>query len=544
MNLRNIYLGLILLISANLYAAYPYPFQCAESEDSLGTTSIAFVTKDSLNLNPSTSTDYLIIASAELKGAATNRATRAQFTIGGTIYGETNWDPTDVNNWCSFTSHKVITLSASTDIKIQWATENSGAVASIRNTRILAIKLGGSGTYSSAISEAEATTPVSYADHCVLTFTPGTAGDYLLLATGEYQAGASPKIVYARWLIDGTSYDSSLYVSKANSDYHIFGFYKEVNLGAASHTITIQCKQTSGNGRMKNLRITALRLSDYYTYEATAESESEQSTTTTDFSAVAVTKTFTATATEYLVVGSAQIKMNNTSYMVRAKLQVDGTDYGTMRYVPTDATNNYHSFASLKQINLTAGSHTARIVYATTNSAGTAYIKSAYVQIIRKPEVTLSIAASPASWAIGMVNASTTLTSTSANKIGITNDGETAETFTLQVYDEDDRDEWTASSSESGAGANVYVFSGLFCATTDVPTGASFNEGTSDDVLTTTVQAATSEKYAYTAGTANGVNVPISGSRSLWFRFDSPTGVSGTYYDQQHSIIVRIGCQQ
>lgn len=156
---------------------------------------------------------------------------------------------------------------------------------------------------------------------------------------------------------------------------------------------------------------------------------------------------------------------------------------------------------------------------------------------------TLSISVTSLSWPLGMVDAATIQTSTSGNNITITNDGGAPETFTLQVVDEDNYDEWTASTSENGAGTNVYVFSGIFCATTDAPDSSNFNEGTSDDVIITASQTATSTTYGYAGGTGNGVSVPAFESRSLWFRLDMPTAVSGTYLKDQHAITIRIGCQ-
>jgi hypothetical protein len=156
----------------------------------------------------------------------------------------------------------------------------------------------------------------------------------------------------------------------------------------------------------------------------------------------------------------------------------------------------------------------------------------------------LSISVSTSTWAVGIVDAGTVQISTSGNKITVTNNGDVSETFTLQISDEDNRDEWTHSSSETGAGNNVYVLSGIFCATSDSPTDTSFNEGDSEDVLTTTSQTATATKFAYTAGVQNGVGVAISEQRSLWLKLYMPTAVSGTYPYDQHTITVRIGCQQ
>jgi len=153
----------------------------------------------------------------------------------------------------------------------------------------------------------------------------------------------------------------------------------------------------------------------------------------------------------------------------------------------------------------------------------------------------LSIAVNTTTWSVGTVDAGTAQISTSGNKINVTNDGNLTETFTLQIFNEDDRNEWTHSSLKTGAGNNIYALSGIFCATGDSPITTSFNETDSEDVLTTTQQTATSTKFAFASGTANAVNVAASGQRSLWLRLDMPTAVSGTFAFNQHTITVRIG---
>ncbi|MDP3297141.1 MAG: hypothetical protein Q8N09_06045 [Thermodesulfovibrionia bacterium] len=161
------------------------------------------------------------------------------------------------------------------------------------------------------------------------------------------------------------------------------------------------------------------------------------------------------------------------------------------------------------------------------------------------PVLTLSISVSPTSWGVGTVDAGTVQVSTSGTKIGVTNNGNVSETFTLQIFDEDNRDEWIHSSLEGDAGNNKYVLSGIFCATGDSPTDTNFNEGASEDVIIfPTSQTATAAKFAYVGGTQNGTSVAVNGERSLWLRLDMPSTVSGTNAYNEHIITVRIGCQQ
>lgn len=219
----------------------------------------------------------------------------------------------------------------------------------------------------------------------------------------------------------------------------------------------------------------------------------------------------------------------------------DGTEYVQDNTIGTSTVRYVGSLQTFTDTGLTTGTnyyykifaYDTYINYASGSGTGP-----------HTPPVTLSISVSPLTWGVGTVDKATAQMSTSGNKIGVTNDGNVAETFTLQIYDEDDRDEWTHSSLETGAGNNIYVLSGIFCATANSPTLTSFNEGDSDDVLTTAQQTATSLKFAYVGGSANAVAVSISGERSLWLRLDMPTAVSGTYAYEQHTVTVRISCQQ
>jgi len=153
----------------------------------------------------------------------------------------------------------------------------------------------------------------------------------------------------------------------------------------------------------------------------------------------------------------------------------------------------------------------------------------------------LSVSVSPSFWAVETVGMGTVQMNSSGNKISVTNNGNVVETFTLKISGEDDKDEWTHSSSKAGAGNNQYVLSGIFCAGADFPAEDSFNQTDSGDVLTTTEQAASSTNFSYTSGAETGANVPVNAGRSLWLRLDVPTaGVGGI----EHTITVRVGCFQ
>ncbi|MCM8824207.1 MAG: hypothetical protein NC822_06000, partial [Candidatus Omnitrophica bacterium] len=183
------------------------------------------------------------------------------------------------------------------------------------------------------------------------------------------------------------------------------------------------------------------------------------------------------------------------------------------------------------------GPNTDNCSYYFSASDGTYQATGDPTQPINAPDVlaTLSITINPNVWAIGVVDANTTTTMSSAQKITVTNDGDTDETFTLLLTDP------LGWSSGTNPGNNTYVMSGVFChATADTPSASDFNESGTEDVITTSTQTATTTKFAYSGGTANGVSVPSSSQRALFLQFKSPTITDQT--DEKH-IVVTVGCQ-
>ncbi|MDI6735566.1 MAG: S8 family serine peptidase [bacterium] len=121
--------------------------------------------------------------------------------------------------------------------------------------------------------------------------------------------------------------------------------------------------------------------------------------------------------------------------------------------------------------------------------------------------------------------------SSSTTRFKVTNNGNIAEDFTLNLTNPAT---WTAGSS---AGDEVYVLKGLFVGSGDSPTGMHF---VWDDVIDTSVQPASSTKFGDLAMPANGASVPVNASRYLWFQFQAPTSTTVT---TQQGITVTISAQ-
>jgi len=129
------------------------------------------------------------------------------------------------------------------------------------------------------------------------------------------------------------------------------------------------------------------------------------------------------------------------------------------------------------------------------------------------------------------------------DRVKVTNSGDGLQTYSLKIEDEDNKDEWSHSSSEGGSDLNTYVLSAVFCAEGDAVSSVSFNEGDSDDIITDLAQLANNTKFAYTSGSQNGQSVTPLSDVYLYFRLDLPTSVSGSHFDEQHDLTLELSCQ-
>ena len=116
--------------------------------------------------------------------------------------------------------------------------------------------------------------------------------------------------------------------------------------------------------------------------------------------------------------------------------------------------------------------------------------------------------------AYGVVLVSTTTVSTGSSTV--TNDGNTTETYDIKLTDP--AGGWTAVSGAPGA--EEYRLSAQF--NSSQPTAVSF---AADHDLTTSDQTSSATIFA---GNETGLSVGASATRSLWFKFESPTSTTVT----------------
>jgi hypothetical protein len=168
----------------------------AESESLLNT----FEDKSTLTFTPDADSDYVIFWSCEIQSTNTGRAVEAEL-----------WDDTAtarmqaslkrverVGDYNSIQGFHIASFGASPvsqTYKIRWRGETVGSTYRIRNARLVALKLVDGDEWASNTVSATQLSNEILADHSSLTFTPATAGDYLLLGTGMYSRSGVASLV-------------------------------------------------------------------------------------------------------------------------------------------------------------------------------------------------------------------------------------------------------------------------------------------------------------------------------------------------------------
>ena len=138
--------------------------------------------------------------------------------------------------------------------------------SSINYSHIVALEAIASDESAASASE-QTTTSASYQDACTLTFTPATAGDYIIVAQCYASQGTAGVQGYYVLDVDGTPHMERQQYPDATTTLHerrTQGFLKKVTLTAASHTIKIQWKSNgSATARIGDCSILAMRFDEF-----------------------------------------------------------------------------------------------------------------------------------------------------------------------------------------------------------------------------------------------------------------------------------------
>ncbi len=395
----------ILLPSHNepVYAAARQNYYAESTTQSTWNTDTTYQDKTTLTFTPDANSTYVIIASwlvlcNNVTYAVYSKLTRTTGTAKD--FNELIYFPKDTTDYIAGGAVAFDSFGSSPTsqtYKIQYRPSNTAATASIKEAKIIAIKLNEEDKYAE-VDARTTTQQTAYQDKVTLNFTPTYQGDYIILAYATGDGAINSYDFRIQMNIDGTAY-SNYNIEPVNAaNRYLFGTVKKVNFDATSHTIKIQYSTESNNSArvagIANARILALR-ADYFNNSYFAESEALSTTTSTTYSSK-TTLTETPLAVDHLIIGASGIAGNSASYSTYTQLLKNTTSYGEMLIETKDTLNYGYPYFVIKKETLANTSTSWYLQYKSENAAATAWIRDSRIAVIELEEPSFVITANTA----------------------------------------------------------------------------------------------------------------------------------------------------
>lgn len=308
-------------------------------------SSSTYVNQCSATFSLDASATYLVLGYME--GQVNNTtATDGQYRLfdGTTALCSANFRhvSSDASEWTPINLCALITTTGAVtptlSLQAKLASTGSSRIVSTRNGVIFAIKLGANdASFTNDVSGTSTANPGSWTDYNpasgtkVLTFTPGSSGDYLIFAfcTQTYSAATDGSILTLLCEDGSTQVMTSYWVPNNSGNKQSYcGVAKRASLAASSQSFKLQHsrqRSASGTSTLDQVRMVALRLDDF---NGDTHTEDTSSATTTSASYVDMGSTRTDTLTnaiDYLLLASWWEGTNNNSILHSSRL-TDGTN--------------------------------------------------------------------------------------------------------------------------------------------------------------------------------------------------------------------------
>lgn len=295
------------------------------------TTGTAFITKTQAVLNtPTTGAKYLVLWSALISndGAAATLARLQNVTDVATQSAIERLFGAVAEYQPAFGMYLFTAPDAtSRTFEVQFASGIAGQTAKIKECRLLIIEVPAS--TQSVTVDAESTHNTAFVNEVVatLTFTPATAGDYLILAmaeAGNTTASSNEADVDLRDATAGVTIGSA-----HNRHYHstterlAISQMVRATLGAVPQSYTLRCGSDFSNAVIRRARIVALRLDEFPALQY-SESRVTANTTSTTFQ-TGQSLAFTPGAGDHLILGQQWLNTGSATDRAASRMSLAGT---------------------------------------------------------------------------------------------------------------------------------------------------------------------------------------------------------------------------
>lgn len=247
---------------------------------------------------------------------------------------------------------------------------------------LMSIKEDASDEYAETLA-ATSTTSSTLSDRVTLTFTPATAGLYLILCSAE-GGGLIPVTADGIWRVlldvDGTEYfdtDAGYFAATSGTRMPWAGAVV-VDLTAASHTLKIRYASSNGvdTANIRNARIVAMRLDTFG--QATSDQDATEQSTQLDTYQVAAGVTVNAAARDYIVLGAGLVRNSTSARAMQAQMDIAGVSRSAANVHDQGNGGRYRSYIAFGYDTLAAGSRTIETEWKVANVIDTGYIVDAF----------------------------------------------------------------------------------------------------------------------------------------------------------------------
>ena len=351
-----------------------------------------------LKFDPDPNAVYLLLGNYLLKSSSTARVTGFLSTWDGSTYNNRRvleLQPRASSTKRPVTGASIYEASANPPTQYQWQNglmaSSTSVYASKFDARLCALKLLANDKYVHNVSDTTTTTTsTSYVNVDELTFTPPTAGDYLIIASARLW-GSNTGAIHSMCLdVNGSEFcEISVRPVYTLSSLSFFAIHK-ASFTAAEQNVRIKFKtnNAASAGRTSHWTIAALRLSDFDASDYTAD-DTRSTVASADLQTKLTLSSLTLDSNYWLVLTSAVVDMDSTSSDRRGATRI-GTSAKLIDIERPDntAADGHKAPHSCILVNSTPTADKVNLAYSSASGDTTAGMAHARIAALRLASVT------------------------------------------------------------------------------------------------------------------------------------------------------------
>jgi len=362
-----------------------------ESLSEVSTTGTAWADAATVTYTPDDDNTYFYFQSAAhaLTSSSADCLHRLLNTTSSLVFGLVNAEAKDLTDYVPVFAAGVESFTTghgAQTVKSQISGESAGIVARIREDRIVVLKKGANDDHEVSAGDST-TTSSSYQDKISRNFTPGSAGDYLVIAFCNRRSSTTGINTFCCLDIDGSIYGEAGHSVADLNTYRPWGTMVKVNLSAAAHTIKLKFRSNgTATATVNNAVIIILRLSDFINNYYAEDRARETHNTSTFLTQASLTVSSPANQ-EHVVLACAQYDHGATTSSTSVRLQEVASGTTNLTEIIEEpvnaATNNVLSWFVADRKTLAAESHTWNIQHHNESSTIVSGIKDKAVAVLQ-----------------------------------------------------------------------------------------------------------------------------------------------------------------